>query len=215
MNVGDILEDLDEHGFEDTPTAMKLRVINETLADAAAREPWPQLEKTAVLAFDGSSASPTAASMPDDFLAVTSLSYTNKRGGPTNIRLDDFQERLGYLGAEGGEPLVYYFEGTTLKFWRVPTSSTTLLMKYISTPAELDENSQATDIWLPTGFHRGVIVNGAVYKLYLLEDDAELAREFERLYEKALSNMRNALWTQHFEGDYIHVVNEDDWHTDY
>lgn len=198
MNVEDIIDDLDDHGFEDTGTERKLAVINETVWDAGSREPWPQLVTSTTLTFDGTSGVPTNA--PTDMRAVISLGYSDRRKKLSPMRLDDFEERHGFEATSGtGDPSVYYFEGSSLNIWPAPSAGTTMRLKYLKTSPELLEASTVNDIWLPLRFHRGVIVNGAVYKLYLMEDDPELAREFERLYEKALGNMRVDLHMQQYD----------------
>lgn len=199
MTVEEIIEDLDDHGFEDTPVERKLAVINETVWDVGSREPWPQLVTATTLNFDGTSGTPT--NMPTDMRAVISLGYADRRKTLRPVRLDDFEEQHGYDEATGsGDPQMYYFEGSTLRIWPRPASgSGTMRLKYLKTTAALTEISTANDIWIPVRFHRGLIVNGSVYKLYIMEDDPELAREFERLYEKAYSNMRADLFMQQYD----------------
>lgn len=207
MNVADILSDLNDHGFEDTPTERKLAVINETIGDIAGRELWPQLVKTLNLTFAGGSSAPS--NWPTDFRAVKSLKRTDKAGVFTEWRSDDFEEQYGSVATQAGDPMLYYFEGNVLNVWPVPANGTTLRMRYAYNPTDVVEQSLASAIWFPPMYHRGIIVNGAVYKLYLMEDDAELSREFERLYEKAYNNMRAALWIRSMDDDYIRFYAED------
>jgi hypothetical protein len=209
MDVEEIVSDLNDHGFEDTPIERKLAVINETVWDAGSREPFPQLVDEIALSFDGISPTPTNA--PEELRAVISLGYADRKRSLRPMRLDDFEERYGHEELGGsGDPSVYYFQGSTLKIWPVPAAGAgTMRLKFLKTTEELAEDSVASDIWIPRRFHRGIIVNGAVYKLYIMEDDPELAREFERLYEKAYQNMRvDLLMQQYDENDMI------EWYAD-
>lgn len=199
MTVEEIIDDLDDHGFEDTPVERKLAVINETVWDVGSREPFPQLVDSIALDFDGTSPTPTNA--PTDMRAVISLGYADRRKTLRPMRLDDFEERHGHNELSGsGDPAVYYFEGSTLKIYPVPAAGTgTMRLKYLKTTDPLEEDDTDNAIWIPRRFHRGLIVNGSVYKLYLMEDDPELAREFERLFEKSYANMRGDLLMQQYD----------------
>jgi len=64
MDVSEIIDDLEDHGFEDTSEARKLAALNDTLWDVTGREPWPFLEKSVALSFNGSSSTPT--NLPSD-----------------------------------------------------------------------------------------------------------------------------------------------------
>lgn len=213
MDVQDLFTELNAHGFEDTDDSIKMNVINETVWDVAGREAWPQLEKAIDLNFSGSSTVPS--NVPADLRAVISLGFAGRKQKVTFGRLDDIMESYGDRLTEGGDPRKFFFQGGQLNVWPQPAASTALLrMRYLYRTAELATDSVSADIWIPKQYHRGVVLNGALYKLYVMEDDPELAREFERLYEKGFQNMRNDLWTQQFDTDYIHIVDEDDLHDD-
>jgi len=94
--------------------------------------------------------------------------------------------------------------------WPIPGATQTVTMKYIHWPAELVAVDVEAAIILPSRYHRRVLVNGTVYKLYLMEDDPELAREFKNLYEEAIERMRSDLWKRQYDQpDYVHVLDYD------
>lgn len=209
MDVAAILADLDDHGFADTSTTRKLAVLNETYQDMNSREPWRYLEKVALLDFDGSS--PTPSDMPADFVAALGLSNASTGQALSHVRIDLVNRVLASRLTQTGVPSIYYFEGGVLKVWKVPAAGSNVLrMPYIHTPADLVEGGAENTILLPKRFHRGILVNGALYKLYLMEDDPELSAQFERLYEKAIDRARNSLHiVQYDEPDYVDVDPED------
>src|SRR5512138_3668534 len=157
MTVAEILQELVDHGFEDTSTAQKLNLINDTLWDIESREPWPFLEKTTTLNFDGSNAAPT--NLPSDFKQALWL-YDN-----TNAitlwpeRLSTVRDRYGNQLTTVSDPSIYYFVGTSLRLFPVPPSSTgRFQLDYIATQPKVNENSAEAAILLPPRHHRAIVL---------------------------------------------------------
>jgi hypothetical protein len=212
MTVAEILSDLSDHGFEDTPTERKLAVVNETLWDVAALEPWSILVKGIDLTFSGSSGTPT--NFPADFSAVHSMSrYADPGGKIKFVRLDDVREHSYVYGALA--PARFYtFVGPVMVLYGTPGAGTGATMEYYYVPAKVDETTVEAGIWLPKQYHRQIIVNGALYKLYLMEDDPELAQAFQQLFDRAVDRARVGLHIQQYaDTDFIHAMAEDyeDW----
>lgn len=211
MDVADLLTIVDNHGFTDTDEADKLAALNETYWDVCGREPWRFLEKSVDLDFDGTSGVSTTT--VDDLRAVL-LAYRTVDGLTLRPqRADDFYANFAANLTDGGDPYIYYFDfGGQIKFYPVPPESTGgVVLKYLQIPAELTADSVSSEIVLPSRYHRAVLANGTLYKLYIQEDDTDLSAYFERLYEKALNTMREDLWKQQYdEPEYIHPVYPDD-----
>lgn len=212
MTVDEITQDCDDHGFTDTSSTRKIAMLNETYWDCLGREAWPFLENTASLNFAGGVA--TSSNDPGDISATLALYRTSDGKKLTPWRLDDLLERYASNLTLAGDPFLYYFEGSTLKFYPQPPAGTgSVVVKYIRTPAALAAGGAENTILLPKQYHRGVLVNGTLEKLYAMDDDTDTAVWFERKFEKAMDRMREDLWirTQYDTPDYIHPVDPQDF----
>ena len=196
MDVADIISDIDDHGFEDTSEERKVAVLNDVYQEVCAREPWPFLEAFIRLSFNG--ADETATNMPADFRAL--LAARVEDGARViHMRLDDFEKNFGTNTPTVGTPVVYYFLGNELHFYPIPSTSVRVRMPYIRNPDDLTASSVEADIILPREFHRSILVNGALFKLYALEDDAELAAGFQQFMEQAVTRMREMVWRKQYD----------------
>lgn len=209
MNVSEILTQLTSHGFEDTSTDDKVAAINDALWDIESREPWPFLEKTTQLSFNGSS--PTPSNMPTDFKAALWI-YDNTNGvsiwpeRASTIR-DTANTQINLVS----DPQAYYFVGNTIKFWPVPGAATNRYqMDYIATQPAITSTSVEADILLPKRHHK-VITLGALWQLYKMEDDPENGNMFQIDYENKINLMAEDLFRRQYQrADRIFVVDEDD-----
>lgn len=196
MTVQDIIDELNDHGFTDTSTARKVALINDTVWDICSREPWPFLEESIDLTFDGSSAIPT--NWPTDFRAALVLV------DPSNGSLLE-PKRLDALEKESAEdidtvdtPTAYYFVGNQLRLFPVPNDGTTIRMRYLRLHPTLTSSSGAADILIPAQHHRAISL-GALYKLYDMEDDFDISQRFQGEYESRLASMRSELWMRQYD----------------
>lgn len=210
-SVSDILSELSDHGFTDTGTPRKVAAINDTIQDICSREAWPFLEKTITLAFGGSS--PVASNFPTDFRAALKLTDTTTGRTLSWARLDDFDESVATTAAQAtaGSPTTYYFIGSALYVWPVPPATTTLRLRYLSIPADVTESTDDATLStiIPRRHHR-VITLGALWKLYDMEDDPDLAARFEGHFENRMSTMRNDLWRLQYDAtDQVHIIDTD------
>lgn len=204
MDVADIFSDLDDHGFEDTSDERKLAILNDVYHDVCSREPWPFLE-----AMDTSpSLSNNVLTADNPIRAVLFLHDGTKELMP--MRQDDFLRVYGSNVDATGTPNVYYFVGNELRVYPQPSSASGMTLLYIRREADLAADDTSSDILLPSEFHRGVLVNGALYKLYALEDDGELAAGFQRYYEESIARMREALWKRQYQRLEVLVASEYD-----
>lgn len=211
MDVPAIISDIDDHGFEDTTPTRKLAVIQDVYNDVLAREPWPFLEAFIRLTFTGSSEQ--ASNIPTDYRAVLTAKVENGERLQW-MRFDEFERRYGANVAYPNDPQVYYFIGNELHFYPMPVSTTIVRLAYIKRPnvlAASGAGSNEADILLPKEFHRSILVNGALYKLYALEDDAELAQGFQTYYEQGIQNMREFVWRKQYDWPEVVETTWDDW----
>lgn len=215
-SVADLIDELNEHGFEDTVTERKVAVLYDTIQDICSREPWPFLEKNVTLTFDGTNGYPS--NWPTDFSKV--LSIIRPADGRTIQweRRETLRKRYANVLTQAGIPEWYSFLGGRANFLPIPTVSESLDMDYICTHPVIAESSVEADILIPARHHR-VIAVGGLYKLYMLEDDPELAQVFRAEYEARLQVMREDLSRlQYDRPDRILVLDWDEndlWPSDY
>lgn len=210
-----MLSELNDHGFTDTSTTRKLALLQDTIWEIETEEPWPFVEAPSVnLNFDGTS--DIATNMPAAFRASLRVKdlVTGRRITP--LRLDAFEDQVGINHAQSGDPIYYYFEGSALKFWPIPPSSTgRLKLRYLRVSAAITDTSAESAFLIPPRHHRAIVL-GALHKLYLMEDDPELAMGYKALYDEKLKRMRQDLWQQQFDRpDSILVVDPDDYDWDF
>lgn len=207
MNIDDVLGELVDHGFEDLDEDRALAVINETLSDVASRELWPTLLTTVALTFNAGSTTPT--NWPDDVGTISQDGVYRLYGRGRTIPYRFLNEVREVEGTTFQPGTFWTLVGDAFYVFGSPEGN--VGVDYYRVPEPVEAATAEAAIWLPKQYHRGILVNGAVYKLYLMEDDVELSKEFERLYEKAIENARYGLQLKHLEEDHIRVVNPDDW----
>lgn len=210
-DVSDLIAEIDDHGFEDAETARKAGVINDTLQDICSREPWPFLEDSVTLTFDGITAYPS--NWPADFSKVLSIIDLSTGVKLAPERREVMRQSLTRSLADGGLPTIYYFLGTRASFYPVPSEDYELAMDYLVSHPTITDTSVEADILLPARHHRALVL-GALYKLYALEDDPELSALFKQEYEDKLLVMREDLSRlQYDRPDRIFILSDDDYDT--
>lgn len=209
MDVSEILEELLNHGFEDTDANQKVRVINDTVWDIESREPWPFLEKTTTLNFDGISAAPS--NLPSDFKHVLWLYDNTNAVTLWPERLTTIRDRYGNSISQVDNPASYYFVGSQLRLYPIPPASTgRFQLDYIATQPELSSTSLEANILLPPRHHRAIVL-GTLWRLYKMEDDPENGNMFQIDFENKLQQMREDLFRRQYQrADQIFVIDEDD-----
>lgn len=206
MLVSEMLQEMRDHGFDDLTDTRMLGFLNDTYYDVCSRSPWPFLEATAtptVSSTDGSVTSPT------DISKVLRLVDTTLGTKLEPMRYDEFLQRNADQLTLTGNPNLYYFVGSTLYVYAIPTTAH-LKLFYVKHPAALTTSPDATPI-LPTGHHRALVL-GALVKCYTLEDDSENAQTFSALYEARIQSMWEDVWMRQYDRpDTIWNVDEYDW----
>lgn len=208
-DVIDLIDELNDHGFEDTVTSRKVGIINDTIADICSREPWPFLEKESDLTFNGSSAAPT--NLPSDFSKVLGIQDTSLGNSIVFERWEVIRKKFGtqVTATNLGDAEYYYFVKAQPRIYPTPGASTTLHLEYVCFHPEVDETTLEAGILIPARHHRAITL-GSLYKLYSMEDDPELAQVFEQEYEHRLSIMREDLIRVQYDSpDHIYVTDMD------
>ena len=207
MDASQVIDELNDHGFEDTTSTRKVAILNDTVADVCSREHWPFLEKELVLTFDGSSAVPS--NFPADFSKLVGL--TDPSTG-NRIKWERWEVLRAYFANAldaSGTPEYYYFVKNQLKTYPTPGSGQTLDLSYICWHPEVLEATVEADILIPARHHR-VLVVGTLYKLYAMEDDPELSAVFKDEYERRIGMMREDLMrVQYDRPDRIFALDDD------
>lgn len=203
MDVSEMISFLNDSGFTDTTTTRKVAAINDALYDAASRQTWPHLLTTITLTFDGTSAVPT--NLPSNLGTVYRAIALPNNYVLTPVRLDDIDGR-GVDLTQVGPPQEYYFTGSSLNFWPVPTSDVTVRLRYYKIPAAVTDTTLSAAIDWPYNHHQALVL-GAVYRLYDIEDDPENSVRAEQHFEKRLADMIGDQIPQQVDRDeYIHPV---------
>lgn len=214
-SVADILQELDDHGFEDTSTARKTAMINDSYFEILTLEAWPFLEDDSTVT--ALSSTTALANVPADFSKVLVLKDETDDYVYIPERLDTVKKSFEISGAQ---PYVYYFIGNTIHVYPQADEDTSLRLYYIKAPNELTGAGTSADsyagssaesaILLPVRHHR-LLVLGALVRLYSMEDDPELAAVFDFHFDRKLERMREDVWKRQYDRpDRIHVVDDDD-----
>jgi hypothetical protein len=212
MTVADMQAELSQHGFGDIDSSQQLRVINDTLWNIVGRDKWPFREKTIALNFDG--ISPVPSNLPTDFRQVSYIADTTTGEAVWPERIETIRDRFSTNMTVVQDPAVFfYFIGSQIRFYPIPAASVgRYQLDYIARQPALTLASVDTDILIPIEYHR-VIVLGALYKLYLMNDDTENVPLFQSDFENGIGQMREELMRrQYMRPDQIFVTDEsDEW----
>lgn len=196
MTVQDILDALSDYGFTDTTTTRKLEKINATVWDLTTREPWPFMEASIDLTFDGTNPYPSNA--PTDLQSVLDIVRLDTGSKLQPIRLQEADVSLNLALTQSGTPIYYYFIGSQLRVAQIPGASQTMRMRYIRKHPTLLQTDVEATILVPKEHHE-VLLLGTLVKLYDMEDDTELSVRFQQLFEKKYMDMRQSVWMRQYD----------------
>lgn len=209
MDVPGLITILNAYGFTDSDTPTKVNAIQASLRSILMRKPWPFLETTKTLAFDGTNPNPTTST--SDVRAVNKIMDLSS-GRPRRIRYrrtDDVEEQFDLTVA--GTPYYYYFVGRQLRVYQIPSATQTLYLRYLQTTPVITENTTEAQLLLPPDYHEALEFR-SVANLADLDDDNDVAARFEAKAENVIAQMTEpAFALQHDEADYVHVIDIDDY----
>lgn len=210
MDVAAMISELNDHGFTDESVTRKVAVLQAAIWEVEGMHPWPWIETSSTLTFDGVSGVPTNwASL--NFRASIRLRDLAVRRRIRPIALEAWEDTYA-SEADSGDPLFYYFEGLNLNVWPTPPATTQMRLRHTKWSPEITDTSTASAILVPKYFHRGLIVNGALSALYDMEDDSDLATRFDGRQAKTISLALEALTKRQYDSpDSIVTTDPDDW----
>lgn len=212
MDVPAMISELNDHGFTDESSTRKLAVLQAAIWELEAMHPWPWLETSTTLTFDGTSDVPTNwATVKPNFRASIKLRDLTNSRRIKPITVDAWEDE--YAGADNpGSPRLYYFEGMDLHVWPTPAAGTTMRLRFIKWSDEIAANSPESAILIPKQLVRGLVVNGALSALYDMEDDSELAQRFDARQGKAIQGALETLFKRQYDRpDVITATDPEDW----
>ena len=211
MDVANIITELNNHGFTDTADDQKMFILNDTVWEVEAMEPWPFLEKSIALNTDGTSPVPT--NWPTDFKQVKFMADTTVGVGVWPERVETVRDRYAqdFLTNKDTNPFLYYLWGNQLRFYPIPPATTgRFYMDYIATQPVLTSASLEASILMPPRHHR-VYTLGTLYKLYALEDDLQNAQAFQSMFNDKMQLMREDLMRKQYQRpDIVFMTDADD-----
>lgn len=210
MNVSDIIDELDSHGFADTETTEKLRVINDTIGDVCSREPWQFMEASEDVTLTAGDNTPT---LPTNFRAMLTFIIPSEGRVLQPERLDTIAKTYPSSLTEQGVPYFYYFVGAELRVLPVPATTYTATAFFLKNHPTVTADTVEADILIPVRHHR-VITLGSLAKLYAGEDDPSNAALFDSQYEARIQLMESDTWKKQYDRPdrIIDLWGDDDWY---
>jgi len=174
--------EIGDFGFTTTATARMYAMLNQALMEIAEKRPWAWRETTSTLTFSGSSASPSNASFPVKAIIALTNPTTGQILQP--VTRQQFQKFYPMNLTDAGDPFLYYFDGSTLKVYKVPGATVTLTCAYLQYQAAVTSASTEAEVLLPAQYH-WIPIFLTLSRLYFKDDDLEMAKwardEAERL----------------------------------
>jgi hypothetical protein len=209
MDMPGLITILNAYGFTDSDTPTKVNAAQGALRSILYRKPWPFLEAVKTIAFNGSSAV-TTTSLTDMRAVMKIMDLSVSPGRRVRFRrTDDAEEQFDLTLA--GLPFFYYFVGTQLNIYQIPSSTQTLRLRYLRKAPVITETSTEADVLLPADYHQAWEFL-TVSVLADLDDDNDVAARFEAKAENQIAQMTEALFAlQHDEPEYVHVIDIDDY----
>lgn len=205
MNLGDMIIEMQDHGFEDSSPDTLTGFINDAYYDICSRQPWPFLEALATV---NTVANQVTLDVPADFDKAIRLVIDSEAARLEPARADDIYSRFNGALTDTGLPVAYYFVGNEVRLYPIPDAAYTITLYYLKVPAALATNTD-TPI-LPTKHHRAIVL-GALVAAYRMEDDPGNADVFEAQFEKRLATMAEDVWKKQYDRpDHIYTLYEND-----
>jgi hypothetical protein len=198
-----------DYGFTDLSNATLLQALQSSVDSIERVRPWPFLEATATLAFNGVSGISTTTA--PRIRAVLRAKDLLSGGTPKPMRMDDFEDLVGTSYTTVGTPQVYTMEAGVLSFWPIPAASCTIKLRYLQWSARLTETSPESAFLIPARHHEAILF-GMLRRLYDQQDDPELAATMGEQRDRLLIDMVEDLtkW-QYDEPDFVRLLDPNDW----
>lgn len=205
MNLGDMILEIQDHGFEDTSVERLTGFLNDAYYDICSRQPWPFLEKSTTV---NTVAAQETLDVPADFDKALRLAIDSQAQTLQPARLDDVTSRFNGALTDSGLPFLYFFVASAVHLYPIPDTVYTITLRYLATPTELANNTDTP--LLPTKHHRAIVL-GALVDAYRMEDDPGNADIFEQQFEKRIATMAEDIWKRQYDRpERIYTLYEND-----
>ena len=220
MDVPTILDITTAYGFEtddELTDDRKVEAINEAYNDICTREDWPFLEGMDTAATFVAANNGLLTLSNNDSVGQVKAMYV--AGSPRQTLEPRLLEDL-FDGAAisasvletAGTPQWYYFLADAIYCAPPPVADTVVSIFYQKDVNVLTATSLEAEILIPARWHRSVLVIGTLMRLAMMQDDVDMANAYERVYEKALAYMVDAVFSRQTQRtQYIHVNDPDNW----
>lgn len=204
-----MISDLGDHGFADTDSDTKVRMLQDSIWEIEGLRPWPFLETRIDLTFDGTSG--LATNFPANFRTALSLKDLDSGVVLSPAHVQDVEIASGISLDVSGTPWVYYSEADQLRLFPQPMDGASVRMRYIRFSDPIEAETLEAAVSVPLRHHR-VIVLGALMRLYNMEDDAELGQVFQAQYEARIERMVDDLFRKQLDRpEHVRVTDPDSW----
>ena len=224
MDVPTLLDFTTAYGFEtddELTDDRKVEAINEAYNDICTREAWPFLEGRDSNASIVSATGGVLTLSNTDTIRTVKAIYVGTSGGAVRRTLepqlledifDSAAIDASILDTQG-DPQWYYFLDETIYCAPPPAADVTgVNVFYLKSVNTLTATSAEAEILIPPRWHRSVLGIGTLMRLAMMQDDVDMANAYERVYEKALAYMVDAVFDrQNQRTQYIHVNDPDNW----
>jgi hypothetical protein len=205
MDVDELFDSLDVHGFEDVEVVEKEKVLNDVVQEIFSESPWPFLDTFETV--DAAGAGVDSTGKVTTTIPFTAIRYIRNNSYPERgirwVREDDLVDAAIDF-TEEDIPTCFYFVGSDLYLWPIPTSGT-FRVGMVQVQDDLTAASVESDILLPARHHR-ILLLGMLFKLHSQEDDAENALMFKQQFDEKLVRMRNDLFKQQYDrSDFMRI----------
>ena len=196
MDVQAFIDEIQNNrGFDDISAADILSVLNDTYHEFCATQPWPFLEKVAVVSTVNGDNAPFAA--VTDIRSVLAMVDTTNGYPIPKIRWDELIKTYASALDETGNVIFWYKIGESFRVHPIPGEVSNLYLAYLCVEPELEITDLTADILIPAR-HQRILLHGALARLYQLNDDAESSVFQQNIYDQRMVRATNDLWADDY-----------------
>lgn len=168
-----------DHGF--SPNRYRARVkrwLNDALGKVARRVNLPTEDVTSPIS---AVAGTSSYALPSDLVRIDSLRVARS---PRDIILTpEDRQTLDTLDQVRGLPTRYALDGQNVVLWPIPDAAYTVNLRYQRVPGQLVDDTNVSPL---ANEYDDLLICYALWRAYRSEDDAEMARDYERQWRDGL-----------------------------
>lgn len=216
MDVSELLEIVDEQGFDDVDVDIKVNYIQMAIDDICGAAPWPFLDGTITMdAANGTHFDQATGEMKQLTGVARAISKIVPLGTSFTqrirwIRRDEHLDQHSQNLLETGNPSNYFMFGEKFYLFPIPSSGT-FQIDYVRIHPAITSASPETDILIPARRHEAILLR-TIYRLYAQDEDHESAGAFKAQYDEYILMMREDMFKKQYDTpDTIFVTDPDDF----